>query len=79
MKFYVLGETGIAAQGSDNLYDLRSRENQQAVVDRIAQDIEGCARTYGRELGECCRCGRTLTSEWRQQGIGPVCASKADW
>lgn len=41
-----------------------------------AQGIEESARRYGREVGECCVCGRRLTSKWRQEGIGPVCADK---
>lgn len=40
----------------------------------VAVDIEDAARTYGRELGQCCLCGRHLTDESsRAAGIGPDC------
>lgn len=43
-----------------------------AVPDLLAAMIE-----FGRELGQCGRCGETLTKEEsRQRGIGPVCARK---
>jgi hypothetical protein len=33
--------------------------------------------TFGREIGQCPRCGETLTDETsRSRGIGPVCATK---
>jgi hypothetical protein len=39
--------------------------------------IEESSTRYGRELGICGVCGRTLTNEdSRQRGIGPICASK---
>lgn len=35
---------------------------------------------YGREIGECGNCGRTLTdAESRAAGIGPVCAKRRGW
>jgi hypothetical protein len=39
-----------------------------------------CSKLYGRELGKCGVCGRTLTNdESRAAGIGPVCAANAGW
>lgn len=35
-----------------------------------------CLLAFGREIGVCGKCGRTLTSEWRKRGIGPVCAKR---
>lgn len=47
----------------------------QRVLDLIAQvGVEGSMRRYGREIGRCCKCHRTLTDKpSRDAGIGPVC------
>lgn len=38
------------------------------------------SRLYGREIGACGVCGRTLTDEdSRAAGIGPVCQAKTGW
>lgn len=78
VRFYVIGDQ-VQAQASDELHTLRKVENAQAVIDAIALDIQGAARLYGREIGQCCVCGRTLTSKWRKEGIGPVCFEKSGW
>ena len=49
----------------------------QAILD---QGVRECAIAYGRELGVCGVCGRTLTDEnSREAGIGPVCAVNMGW
>lgn len=46
----------------------------------IAADPKAAMLRYGRELGECGHCGRTLTNdESRARGIGPVCARGKGW
>lgn len=46
-----------------------------SILARIAADTEGALVRYGRELGVCGHCRRTLTNdESRARGIGPVCA-----
>jgi hypothetical protein len=46
----------------------------QKIVDA---GIEEASMRYGRELGICGVCGRTLTNEdSRQRGIGPICAAR---
>lgn len=50
----------------------------RSVLRKIESDgvLEATAR-YGKEIGECGLCGRTLTDEVsRAAGIGPVCASR---
>lgn len=49
-----------------------------AVLDKIAEaGIDAAGRRFGREIGSCYRCGRTLTDEAsRAAGIGPVCIDK---
>lgn len=51
---------------------------QRAILKQIAeQGIQECMLRYGRELGHCGHCGRTLTNdESRELGIGPVCREK---
>jgi len=40
----------------------------------IITDPWGAAIRYGQELGQCCRCGKSLTDERsRWYGIGPEC------
>ena len=47
-----------------------------AVLAAIAADPDAGPR-YGREIGSCCRCNRTLTdAASRAAGIGPYCAAK---
>jgi hypothetical protein len=74
VKFYQCKADGLFAQASDELHRLTT--NVAAVAEAIiAAGLEESGRLYGRELGRCCKCGRTLTSEWRKEGIGPVCAN----
>lgn len=50
-----------------------------AVLERLAltDDIPGALAAYGREIGRCGRCHRTLTDQdSRAAGLGPDCASK---
>lgn len=72
------GYTFVAMQVSDELYPVKGHLRDM-VLAAIAKDPRAAAELYGRELGICSRCGRTLTSEWRKKGIGPVCAEKAGW
>jgi hypothetical protein len=56
-----------------------ARSHVAGILERIAADSDAAAR-YGRELGRCCRCNRTLTDETsRSLGIGPECRSRATW
>lgn len=45
-----------------------------SVLRRIEADPKAATILYGQELGVCGKCGRTLTSEWRREGIGPICS-----
>jgi hypothetical protein len=54
-------------------------EDAVKVLERIActDDVAGALAAYGREIGRCGRCHRTLTDEdSRAAGLGPDCASK---
>lgn len=64
-------------QASDDWHAIRNVTRIREIVALIAQDPQAAMIRYGHELGECGRCGRTLTDEAsRAAGIGPVCASK---
>jgi hypothetical protein len=56
-----------------------AHEDAVKVLERIActENIAGAMAAYGREIGRCGRCHRTLTDEdSRAAGLGPDCASK---
>lgn len=47
------------------------------IARKIAEDPKAAMIRFGREIGSCAHCGRTLTDEEsRERGIGPVCARK---
>lgn len=74
------GFTFVQVQASDELHPVRNRSQRMAVLDAIADDPQSAAERYGREIGECGVCGRTLTDEAsRARGIGPICADKRGW
>jgi hypothetical protein len=86
VKFYRLdrptqgkwaGYTFLKVQASDDLYLIRNRAERDRIIAEIAKDTLAAEQLYGRELGKCSRCGRTLTDETsRAYGIGPDCRSK---
>jgi hypothetical protein len=71
------GYRGVSLQVSDDFRPL-SRSASRGVLAKIAEiGALECAMAYGKEIGECGRCGRTLTNpDSIDRGIGPVCAGK---
>jgi uncharacterized protein DUF6011 len=64
-------------QASDDWHAIRDLGRIRRIVALIAQDAHAAMIRYGHELGECGRCGRTLTDEAsRAAGIGPICQGK---
>lgn len=64
-------------QASDDWHSIRNPRRIDAILALIAEAGEvNAMRRYGIEIGSCGRCGRTLTSEYRHLGIGPVCIDK---
>ena len=64
-------------QASDDWHAIRNVARIRAIVALIAQDTEEASLRYGRELGVCGDCGRTLTDESsRARGRGPICDAK---
>lgn len=70
------GRTFVAAQASDERHSIKNPAARSAILAAIAADPKAAMLRYGVELGRCGHCNRTLTSEWRKLGIGPVCARK---
>lgn len=73
------GRTFVKVQASDDLHPVRG-EGARKVLEAIAVDPKAASLRYGREIGRCGVCNRTLTDETsRANGIGPICADKAGW
>lgn len=57
-----------------------SHAASRAVLAKIAADPAAASMAYGKEIGCCGACGRTLTNDdSREAGIGPVCRAKNGW
>lgn len=71
------GYVFVKVQASDDTFPIRNREAKAAILATIAKDPKEAMLRYGREIGACGHCGRTLTDEAsRARGIGPICAGK---
>lgn len=74
------GYTFLKVQASDEFHPIRAKAARDAILCEIAKDPKEAMLRYGREIGACGHCGRTLTNdESRGRGIGPVCANKIGW
>jgi hypothetical protein len=68
------GRVFVDAQASDDYHPIKNPTGLARILGLIADDPEGAARRYARELGRCSRCNRTLTDEEsRSIGMGPDC------
>jgi hypothetical protein len=68
------GYTFVKEQFSDDFVGIRDKGRRAEIIRRVAADPEEAMLRYGREIGKCGHCGRTLTNEEsRRVGIGPVC------
>jgi hypothetical protein len=64
-------------QASDDWHAIRNVTRIREIVALIAVDADEASLRYGREIGQCGDCGRTLTTEEsRARGRGPVCDAK---
>lgn len=68
----------VQLQSSDELHPARAEAARRILREIREMKPREAAFLYGREIGRCCRCGRTLTDEVsRSMGIGPDCAAKS--
>jgi hypothetical protein len=74
------GSIFVKVQAGDELHRT-SRTTADALLAKIAAaGVQASMTRYGREIGSCGHCGRTLTNEEsREAGIGPVCRGKMGW
>jgi hypothetical protein len=74
------GRIFVKIQAGDDLHRT-GRQVADALLAKIAADgVQDAMLRYGREIGSCGHCGRTLTNqESRDAGIGPVCRDKMGW
>lgn len=65
--------TFVDVWASDARYPVKSSKERHRILEAIKADPDAGPR-FGREIGKCYVCGRTLTDETsRSLGIGPVC------
>lgn len=71
----------VGGTGESGVFTKMAPEAMVTVARKIhAQGIKESAQRYGRELGRCSDCNRTLTDAMsREMGIGPVCRNKGHW
>ncbi|MFL0579557.1 DUF6011 domain-containing protein [Dietzia sp. 179-F 9C3 NHS] len=70
------GYTFVTELAGDSHYAIKNPRARADVLAAIASDPAALAR-YGREIGVCGACGRTLTDETsRTVGLGPICRSR---
>lgn len=74
------GKIFVKIQAGDDLHRT-SRTTADALLGKIAAaGTQEAMLRYGREIGSCGHCGRTLTNEEsRAEGIGPICRGKLGW
>jgi hypothetical protein len=71
------GRTFVDRQASDETFPVRYATERTTILRAISKDVKAAAIRYGKELGQCSQCGRTLTNpESIALGIGPVCLDK---
>jgi hypothetical protein len=62
---------------SDARYPVKNPQERKRILEAIEADADAGPR-FGREIGRCYVCGRTLTDETsRSLGIGPVCRGES--
>lgn len=70
------GRVFLAQLASDNEWPVKGARRGMVMAE-IAKDYHAAGARFGRRIGRCCRCHRTLTDDKsRANGIGPECAGK---
>ncbi len=74
------GRVFVSVQASDDFHSIRSWESRVEILKVIAADPKEAMLRYGKLIGKCGHCGRTLTNEEsRKYGIGPICREGIGW
>jgi hypothetical protein len=81
-KGYTFVKLGLGGpHGGELEWKRVSFKNTATILGKIAEDgPEAAAKRFGKEIGRCGMCGRTLTNpDSIERGIGPVCAGNSGW
>lgn len=74
------GRVFVNIQAGDELYRTTPVARDLFLSQIEEAGLSESSKLYGREIGSCGVCGRTLTDEIsRAHGIGPKCSSKMGW
>jgi len=75
----ILASDVLHKQGSQKPNQAYTGNNQDYMAE-IAKDEQKAMTLFGKEIGRCGHCGRTLTDEEsRKRGIGPICSERMGW
>jgi hypothetical protein len=70
----------VSVRASDERHPIKQLAAKHAILEVIAADPRAASELFGKKLGRCGICGRSLTDEdSRARGIGPVCAAARGW
>lgn len=71
----------LSVWASDERHPIKDKSTKEAILNKIKTvGVQDCAERFGRELGSCAICGRTLTDATsRAIGIGPICRGNTGW
>jgi len=75
------GWTFVNVWASDEQHPIKGMAAKRQILEKIRYDgIQQAAERFGREIGSCAICGRTLTDPTSISiGIGPVCRGYTGW
>lgn len=74
------GRVFVNIQAGDELHQVSATTRNALLAKIEGAGVRAASTRYGREIGSCGVCGRTLTdAESRDAGIGPVCRAKMGW
>lgn len=71
----------VAVWASDEKHPIRGNAAKKTILEKIMEaGPKQAAERFGREIGACAICGRTLTDPVsREIGIGPICREGSGW
>lgn len=74
------GYTFVKVMASDEEHPVRGKARDTVLAQIRAAGVKEAMLRYGKEIGHCGHCGRTLTDKTsRALGIGPVCRAGLGW
>lgn len=75
-----VGRTFVKIQASEEYFPIKDPARLVRILGAIAEDPQAAMERYGRKIGRCGHCHRTLTNpESIARGIGPICSERMGW